>query len=214
MVPSSPPPISVTPDLSKPETDKEILARFNQLTVYKAVRGNVNTLVLQEGATSTIIAAGSVNPYSGNHAGFDKAFFSPHGNYIVIKVFANGEYEVWVYDIAHHHVVLSTGGADGGHFNAAESLYYICDANRVAGGTVRVYSVPDFAVKTDLLDMFPQFDLIHFMSWNCTEDAARNLIMFNFSDPAATSSYNQATSTGAYKLFEVNATTGVLQDVK
>lgn len=118
-----------------------------------------------------------------------------------------------VWDIRKHRVVLTT---KGGTFNPTETLYFNCIMDTSSGGwQARIYNVPNFTLKTDLLAHIDVFNA--YQGMDCSQNVTTNQYQFIFAAIPGTEKLPAEEipldPPIIHKTYTFNLLTGVLENV-
>lgn len=155
------------------------VSTFNNMRTYAANRESQSIVVLQNNGEEKIIDSHKNEEAPDFYSRFFSPFFSPKGRYLIyyIQYYEGGRTNV--YDLFTNKL-LNVNLANG-NFNYNESLYFSCEFNEAFGPTeARIYSVPDFKIKEDLITVHP--GLNNYWNYKCWNDEKNNIETFEFSN--------------------------------
>ncbi|MHB8660580.1 MAG: hypothetical protein ACYC75_01390 [Minisyncoccota bacterium] len=166
-------------------TAKPLATFENSEAAYSVTIQKETVLALARVSTLTVLATGYSDcntQYGLICSGFDGARFSPLGDYLQYDQEFYEDSRMSVYDIAHQKVVFQ--GLGLGHFNATETVYYICNFGAFGGDvSIGTYQVPGFTLVYDPISQDP--DLIGgngYYEAACAAVPAANEIIFTLSE--------------------------------
>jgi hypothetical protein len=171
------------------EEYKSDIVKFGNIAAYAARRGDKNYVFLNQNGKEVIIDQGIADydqKYSnlGDVKSFGDIHFSPKGNFLLYRMYG-WEWSIgYIYDIAKSKQITGTiatdlGAASDFGFTSDEKNFYMCSSAGMASGPGgKIYSVPGFGVKYDVLDN-PKTK--NFMNVDCPYDANDNSVMFGLS---------------------------------
>ncbi len=157
------------------------------ISAYTSTRDNKNVIVINQNGIETIadsVPNDTQSPDEYERAlhtqNFFKLQFSQIGNYLQYTVGGYENSELRVYDIKNKKLAFRNDNGGGhGEFNAQEKLYFFCNSDDFSGDYVaRVYELPEFKIKLDLLKQVPGFSKSFLPQISCSFDQEKNLATF------------------------------------
>jgi hypothetical protein len=168
------------------------VVKFGNMTAYSARRGNKNYVFLNQNDKEMIIDQGVADydqKYSnlGDVKSFGDIHFSPKGKYLLYRMYG-WEWSVgYIYDITKGKNITGTvatdlGAASDFGFTTDEKNFYMCSSAGMASGPGgKIYSVPGFEVKYNVLD---DQKTKNFMNVDCPYNSTGNSLTFKLSSYA------------------------------